>query len=186
MPEKLVALLRKGRYISSEGMHALDIIHGCLHSFPPSLTHRVIGIIPVVEQLLQQSPTTHYAYLCHPCVQHISKLRREGMNDPILCSRRFTTYLTQPGNHPGGFCGYRNIQMLTSYIVGTGIPGTERFHNRIPSIFRIQDYIESAWDMGINAHGRVETGGVRGTRKYIGTSEASLYSTQLVVFKLSS
>lgn len=74
---------------------------------------------------------------------------------------------------PGGFCGYRNIQMLTSYIVGAGAPGAERLHNKIPSIFRIQEYIETAWDMGINAHGRVETGGVRGTRKYIGTSEAS-------------
>lgn len=63
--------------------------------------------------------------------------------------------------------------MLTSYIVGAGAPGAERLHNKIPSIFRIQEYIETAWDMGINAHGRVETGGVRGTRKYIGTSEAS-------------
>ena len=32
--------------------------------------------------------------------------------------------------------------------------------------------IESAWDKGINDTGRVETGGIRGTRKYIGTPEA--------------
>ncbi|RYO98481.1 hypothetical protein DL764_007077 [Monosporascus ibericus] len=109
MPDRLVSLLRNGRYVSSE------------------------NIIPVIEQLLQQSPATRYAYLCHPCVQHISKLRREG-----------------------GFCGYRNIQMLASYIVGTDGPGAAQFRGKIPSIFRIQDYIENAWDRGINAHGSCE------------------------------
>ncbi|KAJ3573507.1 hypothetical protein NPX13_g4671 [Xylaria arbuscula] len=72
----------------------------------------------------------------------------------------------------GGFCGYRNIQMLSSYIVGAHVVGAEILGDRIPSIFRIQDYIENAWDMGINASGRIETGGVKGTRKYIGTPEA--------------
>ena len=36
------------------------------------------GIVPVVEQLLRQSKSTEYAFLCHPAVQHISKLRGEG------------------------------------------------------------------------------------------------------------
>ncbi|KAI0503287.1 peptidase family C78-domain-containing protein [Xylaria bambusicola] len=125
MPDSLVALLRKRKYTSAE------------------------GIIPVLARLLEQSPSTEYAYLCHPAVQHISKLRGEG-----------------------GFCGYRNIQMLSSYIVGARVKGAEVLGERIPSIFRIQDYIESAWDMGINASGRIETGGVKGTRKYIGTPEA--------------
>lgn len=74
----------------------------------------------------------------------------------------------------GGFCGYRNIQMLSSYIVGAHAEGAAQLSNRIPSIFRIQEYIENAWDMGINASGRVETGGIRGTRKYIGTPEVRL------------
>ncbi|CAJ2507471.1 Uu.00g086570.m01.CDS01 [Anthostomella pinea] len=125
MPDWLVSMLRKGRYVSAE------------------------GVISVLEQLLEQNSTTQYAYLCHPTVQHISKLRREG-----------------------GFCGYRNIQMLSSYVVGASAPGAEVFRGKIPSIFRIQDYIENAWDMGICAQGRVETGGVKGTRKYIGTPEA--------------
>ncbi|KAI1131944.1 peptidase family C78-domain-containing protein [Nemania abortiva] len=125
MPDSLVTLLRRGKYTSAE------------------------GIIPVLARLLEQSPSTEHAYLCHPAVQHISKLRGEG-----------------------GFCGYRNIQMLSSYIVGAHAEGTEKLSDRIPSIFRIQDYIENAWDMGINATGRVETGGIRGTRKYIGTPEA--------------
>ena len=61
--------------------------------------------------------------------------------------------------------------MLTSYIIGTQSQGVEQFRGKIPSIFRIQDYIENAWDMGINVHGRLETGGIKGTRKYIGTPE---------------
>ncbi|KAI1339015.1 peptidase family C78-domain-containing protein [Xylariaceae sp. FL0016] len=125
MPSWLVSLLKKGQYVSSE------------------------GVIPVLQQLLEQSSRTQHAFLCSPAVQHISKLRREG-----------------------GFCGYRNIQMMSSYIVGAGAPGSEVLHSKIPSIFRIQDHIESAWDKGINAAGRTETGGVKGTRKYIGTPEA--------------
>jgi len=43
------------------------------------------GIIPVLEQLLQQSTTTKYAYLCHPCVHHVSRLKREGSNpNPVI------------------------------------------------------------------------------------------------------
>ncbi|KAK8110537.1 peptidase family C78-domain-containing protein [Apiospora kogelbergensis] len=107
------------------------------------------GVIGVLEQLLEQNPTTKYAYLCHPCVQHVSKLKKEG-----------------------GFCGYRNIQMMSSYIIGAKPQGAEHFRGRLPSIFKIQDWIEHAWDLGINAQGRIETGGVKGTRKYIGTPEA--------------
>lgn len=107
------------------------------------------GVIPVLAQLLHQNKYTQYAYLCHPETQHISKLRNEG-----------------------SFCGYRNIQMLISYIVGTGTTGAAAFENTIPSIFQIQDLIENAWDQGIHEDGRTELGVLRGTRKYIGTPEA--------------
>ncbi|KAH7152540.1 peptidase family C78-domain-containing protein [Dactylonectria estremocensis] len=107
------------------------------------------GVMPVLGQLLEQSPSTQYAYLCHPEVQHVSKLRREG-----------------------GFCGYRNIQMLISHIIGARSTGADLFGSTFPTIFEVQDLIENAWDMGFNAQGRVETGGVKGTRKYIGTPEA--------------
>lgn len=73
----------------------------------------------------------------------------------------------------GGFCGYRNIQMMASYIIGAQSQGFEHFRGKLPSIFEIQDYIESAWDLGINSQGRIETGGIRGTRKYIGTPDVS-------------
>jgi zinc finger-containing ubiquitin peptidase 1 len=71
----------------------------------------------------------------------------------------------------GGFCGYRNIQMLVSYIIGANSYGADHFAGEIPSVFKIQELIESAWDLGINPQGRIETGGVKGTRKYIGTPE---------------
>ncbi|KPM33899.1 hypothetical protein AK830_g12673 [Neonectria ditissima] len=71
----------------------------------------------------------------------------------------------------GGFCGYRNIQMLVSHIIGARSTGAELFGATFPTIFEIQDLIENAWDNGFNAQGRVETGGVKGTRKYIGTPE---------------
>ena len=63
--------------------------------------------------------------------------------------------------------------MMSSYIIGVESQGHECFNNKIPTIFEIQDYIENAWDLGINAQGRVETGGIRGTRKYIGTPDVS-------------
>ncbi|KAK4143773.1 peptidase family C78-domain-containing protein [Dichotomopilus funicola] len=125
MPDWLVALLKKS---------------------PPVVSQ---GVVSVIAMLLEQSPSTKYAYVCDPCVQHVSKFKREG-----------------------GFCGYRNIQMLSSFIVETNFKGHEHFKDSIPSIFQIQEWIETAWDQGINPQGRLETGGIRGTRKYIGTPEA--------------
>jgi hypothetical protein len=61
--------------------------------------------------------------------------------------------------------------MLSSYIVDVQSQGHDNLKDRIPSIFEIQDHIEMAWDLGINKQGRTETGGIRGTRKYIGTSD---------------
>lgn len=64
--------------------------------------------------------------------------------------------------------------MVISYIISTQSQGHYHFGGKIPSIFQIQEFIEHAWDMGINKQGRVETGGILGTRKYIGTPEVSL------------
>jgi hypothetical protein len=80
----------------------------------------------------------------------------------------------------GGFCGYRNIQMLSSYIIEVKSQCHEVFDGKVPTIFDIQDCIEDAWDLGINAHGRIETGGIRGTRKYIGTPEVSRNKSSLM------
>ena len=111
------------------------------------------GIIPVLAQLCQQDLSLSKVFLCHEAVKHIFKTPKEG-----------------------GFCGYRNIQMLISFLQGTSFPGYEHFPGPTPSVLGLQELIETAWDRGINSTGRVETGGIRGTRKYIGTPEVGPWS----------
>ncbi|KIV90930.1 hypothetical protein PV10_05531 [Exophiala mesophila] len=106
-------------------------------------------LIPVLARLSQLDRSVERAFYCSPDVRHIAKIPREG-----------------------GFCGYRNIQMLVSYIQESASTGYRHFPGRTPSILRIQDMIESAWDRGFNSTGRLETGGIKLTRKYIGTPEA--------------
>lgn len=106
------------------------------------------GLVPVLAQLSALDHNVTEAWFCHPSVVHVFALKREG-----------------------GFCGYRNIQMLVSYLQGSKAYGYENFPGRLPTIPKLQDGIERAWDMGINADGRRQTGGIRGTRKYIGTPE---------------
>ncbi|KAJ5728002.1 hypothetical protein N7493_004332 [Penicillium malachiteum] len=107
------------------------------------------NLIPVIAKLCEQDSSVQRAFLCSPKVRHVCKMPREG-----------------------GFCGYRNIQMLVSYIRKAQAPGHEHFPNGLPTILDLQDKIETAWDMGYNSTGRTETGGIRGTRKFIGTPEA--------------
>ena len=73
----------------------------------------------------------------------------------------------------GPFCGYRNIQMLVSYMQGAKATGHDMFSERLPGILDLQDLIEAAWDGGICENSKYETGGIRGTRKWIGTPEVS-------------
>ncbi|KAK0100983.1 hypothetical protein ONS95_013028 [Cadophora gregata] len=145
MPSWLVKLLEEDGAVKTSNVFDSD---GTMRKVKicPNMT---AGIVPVLEQLCDQDEQVDFAYFCDPAVRHVSKLRREG-----------------------GFCGYRNIQMLCSYIIGVESQGYEYFNGKIPSIFHIQDYIENAWDIGINSTGRIETGGIRGTRKYIGTPDA--------------
>lgn len=51
------------------------------------------AILPVLAQLCEQDRTLSKVYLCHPGVQHIFKMAKEG-----------------------GFCGYRNIQMVVRVL----------------------------------------------------------------------
>ena len=106
-------------------------------------------LVPVLSRLSELDPSVERAFYCSPEVKHIVKLPNEG-----------------------GFCGYRNIQMLISYIRDAQVQGHEHFkEKKIPSILKLQDMIEQAWEMGFNSTGKIETGGIRGTRKYIGTPE---------------
>jgi len=107
------------------------------------------GLIPVLGQLCAADKHVSKAWLCSTGVKHIYKMHREG-----------------------GFCGYRNIQMQISWMQISQFAGHEHFPGGTPRIVRLQNLIEDAWDRGFNSNGRNETGGIIGTRKYIGTPEA--------------
>ena len=114
-----------------------------------TIANETPGLVPVLARLSDLDPSVERAFYCSYEVRHVAKMQKEG-----------------------GFCGYRNIQMLISYLRGAKTSGCEHFEGRIPSILKLQDLIEQAWDMGYNSAGKVETGGIRLTRKYIGTPEA--------------
>ena len=114
-----------------------------------AIANETPGLVHVLARLSAMDKNIAKAFYCSPSVRHIAKMKNEG-----------------------GFCGYRNIQMLISYIREGIAPGHEHFGNKIPSILRLQDLIETAWDMGFNSNARIETGGIKNTRKYIGTPEA--------------
>lgn len=109
------------------------------------------GLIPYLSRLCGRDRTVSKAWLCSAGVRHIFKVPREG-----------------------GFCGYRNIQMMVSWMQHHQHPGHEHFPGATPNILYLQDLIENAWDKGFNTCGRAETGGIRGTRKFIGTPEAQV------------
>jgi hypothetical protein len=69
-------------------------------------------------------------------------------------------------------------------MVGARSPSSEILGGNIPTIFQIQDWVESAWDNGINTQGRIETGGIKGTRKYIGTPEVRHMHFRLEVLQM--
>ncbi|KAE8399819.1 DUF1671-domain-containing protein [Aspergillus pseudonomiae] len=145
MPSWLRKLLENGVKITESNTIAPD---GTLRRHR-SMENETTDVVPVLAMLCEQDRSVQRAFLCSPKVHQVSKMPKEG-----------------------GFCGYRNIQMLISYIKECRVPGHECFSETLPTILQIQEMIENAWDMGFNSIGRIETGGIRGTRKYIGTPEA--------------
>ena len=127
------------------------------------IPNQTAGLIPVLAQLSGSDPAVHTTYLCNPRVRHVFKMRNEG-----------------------GFCGYRNIQSLITYIRDARASGHEHFPNRVPTIPELQDMIERAWDMGFNADSRDDIGSIKGTRKYIGTSEVSFLFPDSTVLRRTS
>ncbi|KAJ9628595.1 hypothetical protein H2203_002496 [Taxawa tesnikishii (nom. ined.)] len=122
---------------------------GRLHTEWASAENEVGGLVPVLSRLSMLTKSMKVVYCCHPSVHHVSKMKREG-----------------------GFCGYRNVQMMYSYMQSALVDGRRRFGDTVPGVLQLQDMIERAWDQGIHPNGRTETGGVKGTRKWIGTPEA--------------
>lgn len=146
MPAWLIRLLEDGAQVTVSNKIGRD---GKLVKVE-IISNETPNLVPILARLSKLDPNVSRAFYCDPAVRHVAKLPREG-----------------------GFCGYRNIQMLISYIRDAKAPGYEHFDKkRLPSILKLQDMIENAWDRGFNAAGRKETGGIRMTRKYIGTPEA--------------
>ncbi|PYH94978.1 DUF1671-domain-containing protein [Aspergillus ellipticus CBS 707.79] len=152
MPSWLRKMLEK----SPRSMLANTIGSGSTIRRSDIVENETSEVIPVLARLCEQDNSVQRAFLCSPKVHQISKIPKEG-----------------------GFCGYRNIQMLITYMKETRMSGHELLPGDLPTIFQLQDMIEDAWDKGFNTVGRVETGGIRGTRKYIGTPEAQALFTSL-------
>ncbi|OQD80710.1 hypothetical protein PENANT_c033G05318 [Penicillium antarcticum] len=145
MPSWLRKMLEKGGRTSKQTQITSD---GKL-SRRDTVENETDNLIPILTRLCEQDKSVKRAFFCSPKVRHICKMPREG-----------------------GFCGYRNIQMLVSYLRKSRSFGYENFSDKGPTILDLQDMIESAWDMGFNSVGRTETGGIKDTRKFIGTPEA--------------
>lgn len=146
MPRWLIDLLQDGAKVSISNKIGHD---GKLFKVE-IISNETPNLVPVLARLSKLDRRVARAFYCNPFVRHVAKLRNEG-----------------------GFCGYRNTQMLISYIRDAQAPGHGHFDGkRLPSILKLQEMIEDAWDQGFNESGRVETGGIRMTRKYIGTPEA--------------
>lgn len=118
--------------------------------------NRLAGVVPVLAGLLEQDARVRNAYLCRDNVEHIYKVKGEG-------------------NH---FCGYRNIQMLLSCTThGKTSDDDSKVRRHGHSIIQLQTHIEEAWANGINSDALIETGGIKDTRKHIGTAEVRLCET---------
>lgn len=110
-------------------------------------------LIPVLSRLCAYHPTAAQVWLCDGGVRYVSKQLPDE----------------------GGLCGYRNLQMLISYIQHAMPPDEHPFSGCVPTVIDMQEVIHKGWENGVNSHGLAETGGIRGTRKYIGTSEVETF-----------
>ena len=152
MPARLQKQLKRGAATTV----STQIVDGRLVRVE-QVENEVHNIIPELARLCQADSSLSKVFLCHRTAKHIFKTPREG-----------------------GFCGYRNIQMLISFLQGTEFPGSQFFPGGTPSIFHLQDLIEGAWDSGFDSQARIQTGGIKGTRKYIGTPEVSFKTTSKI------
>ncbi|KAF9143556.1 hypothetical protein BG015_000402, partial [Linnemannia schmuckeri] len=121
----------------------------------------ITGLIDKIRMLLETSlaqGVTQQAYLADPSVMYFQSDKTDR----------------------GWGCGYRNIQMLLSYVVGqldsTAAVSTNsatRTTSNTPTIAELQRQLEYAWTNGFDAQGAVQLNHkVEGTKKWIGTTEA--------------
>ncbi|KAF8945238.1 hypothetical protein BGZ47_003067 [Haplosporangium gracile] len=121
----------------------------------------ITGLIDKIRMLLEMSlaqDVTQQAYLADPSVMFFQSDKTDG----------------------GWGCGYRNIQMLLSYVVGqtdftaaTSTSSATRTTSNTPTIAELQRQLEYAWTIGFDGQGAAQLNHkVEGTKKWIGTTEA--------------
>ncbi|XP_033116097.1 zinc finger-containing ubiquitin peptidase 1-like, partial [Anneissia japonica] len=99
-----------------------------------------------------------------------------------LCSET-SHYGSSPGDRGWG-CGYKNIQMLLAAMCNDPKFKNSVFNGstNMPSISKIQQLIEKAWEEGYDEQGREQLGGkIYNTRKWIGATEVMAFFTSLKV-----
>lgn len=114
-------------------------------------TNALSGVVPKLASLLRRDDDVYIAFLCSENAVQVTKLPNDG----------------------GRFCGYRNMQMLCLALGKSTWHETPNLLDRKLKIPELQGMIEHAWDQGINAQARNQTGGIKGTRKHVGTLEVS-------------
>ncbi|KAF9964707.1 hypothetical protein BGZ70_006059 [Mortierella alpina] len=120
----------------------------------------VVNIIPKTRLLLEASKVqgvTRQAYLADPSV---------------------VFYQSDKTDRAWG-CGYRNLQMMLSYVVSQGVARQDESFPAsgaaatIPTITELQRQLEYAWQSGFDPPGAEQLRHkVEGTKKWIGTTEA--------------
>ncbi|KAK3618570.1 hypothetical protein LTR56_024562 [Elasticomyces elasticus] len=116
------------------------------------------GVVPKLAHLLKHTKDLEVACLCDQSAVQVSKL----------------------WGTEGQWCGYRNLQMLCLALQSV-LPLPQKLKEGKPTVPELQIMIESAWDQEINPHGRTQLGGIIGTTKYIGTSEAEALLLSLAI-----
>ncbi|KAK2710877.1 zinc finger-containing ubiquitin peptidase 1-like isoform X2 [Artemia franciscana] len=149
----------------------------------------------------------------HSCTKRICSVIT-SFNEKAKNNSTWVTYLANETSHfattygdTGWGCGYRNIQMLLTCLVSNpdykscveGLCQVSRQDSQenwlfssshegmdIPSVSRIQSFIEKAWKAGFDLPGQEQLGGILvNTRKWIGATEvATLFSYIGIKYRL--
>ena len=94
---------------------------------PPFYRAYDAGIIYAIQRALENDPASSHSVLCHPTVSHIA-----------------TDF-----KYTGWGCGYVNAQMLLSYLrQASPNEYIKSFGEGIPSVRKIQAFIEAGWSKG--------------------------------------
>ncbi|KAI8467703.1 MAG: peptidase family C78-domain-containing protein [Monoraphidium minutum] len=111
----------------------------------------------------------------------ISELRAH--TSAYLCG--YAAHLSRAPMDSGWGCGYRNLQMLSSFLLARRPDVAAVLFGGcgwLPDIPSLQAWLEAAWADGFDPPGRAQLGGgVQGTPKWVGTPEVAVVLRQFGV-----